>query len=186
MSDPMMLKADDGNFVWFERLPVENKLKSQAAGRPIHEEVVYVSVQGPGKRDCPRFRYEGQYVERYGKQFDLWQQKEKGDGYTEGTSLDMVPFITRAMAADLRALKIHTAEVLAAVDDNTVSRLGPGGRQLRDQAKAYLEQAAGAAPITRLTADLERKDDEIGDLRKRIAGLEDLLHKLGKQKDKAA
>lgn len=184
---PVIQRAEsDGNFVWFETEAVENKAKSEQAGRPIFEDVIYITIQGPGKKDCPKFRMEGDYLKRYRKEFEAWKVAQTGGQKIEGTPLAALHFMSKAQAAEFRAMGVYTAEMLSAIDDNALQRFGPGARALRDQAKAFLEQAAGNAPIARLTAENNRQAETIRDLIERQKTMQEQINELSTKKGKAA
>ena len=93
------------------------------------------------------------YAERFARQYQQFkahQQQTKA-----GTPLDYLPFLTEAKRAELRALNIYTAEALTIVDGPELKNLGPGGRELKNKAIAFLESSSEAARITKLEAELE-------------------------------
>lgn len=144
-----------------------NPGKSKDAGRPIYDDMEVVEVRFAGDRQrvgvFPAHAMAGHQLNDQGFEEDVtyaqkWPDqyrrfKDKHQQIAEGTPLDELPFLTQAKRSELKALNILTAEALAALDGNELKALGMGGRQLKDQAKAYIEQATGGAAVTKLAAD---------------------------------
>jgi len=71
----------------------------------------------------------------------------------------------------LKALNVHTAETLAALDSAQLKMLGMGGRELKDKAAAYLDIATKNADASHLSTELAKRDAELAELRSQVAGL---------------
>jgi hypothetical protein len=80
-----------------------------------------------------------------------------------GTPIAELPFLTEGQRLELKAINILTAEALANVDPN--SKLGSGLKDLRQDARNYLERAAGAAVDARHEADKAALQQQIDELR---------------------
>lgn len=159
--------------------PVQNKEKTLKEGRPIFEdgmEVVEVRFAGdrnkisvfPALAICGEALDENgdtrkiTYAERWPAQYQRFKAKQHQ--VAEGTPVDELPFLTQAKRAELKALSIYTAEALAALDGQPLKNLGQGGRDLKNQAQAYLDNASGSANVTKMAA-------EIVELRRTVAEL---------------
>ena len=95
------------------------------------------------------------YAERFKPQYR--QFKEKLVTQTKsGTPLAQAPFLTAARQAELRALNIYIVEQLANIDGQELKNLGPYGRDLKNQAIAYIEQCEQTAPAKALAIELEK------------------------------
>jgi hypothetical protein len=154
--------------------PVKNEEKSLKEGRPIYDDgMEVVEVRFAGDRNkvsvFPAHVICGETVDEYGdthrityaerwkRQYERFKAKEHQ--VMEGTPISELPFLTEAKRSELRALSIYTAETLAALDGGPLKNLGHGGRDMKDQAVAYLARAAGTADVTGMAAkisDLER------------------------------
>ena len=64
-----------------------------------------------------------------------------------GTPLSELTFLSQGKRLELKALNIHTAEALASLDGGPLKMLGIGGREMKNQAAAYLAKAAGNADV---------------------------------------
>jgi len=165
----MAVPNDKGVVAVFRNDVVKNPKKSAEAGRPIFDDVEYVELRHPGSKDVGVYpAMEGShwgddpvtgehrritFAERFKQQY---QQFKAHDRQTKsGTPLDYLTFLTAAKCAELRALNIYTAEALAIIDGNELKNLGPGGRELKNQAIAFLESASDMAKVTKLEAELE-------------------------------
>lgn len=166
-ADPVFLKAPDGNYVHFEWDTEKNDTASTAANRPMFDKVLIMHVVSPGSpKSSPAHVVEREkpgeestpvdfFVKRYGQQIDAFKNSDKGGALT-GTPLEQLPFLDLATRATLKAMAVHTAEALADLSESGVQNVGMGARMWKQQATAWLEQAAGGAPMTRLLAVNEK------------------------------
>ncbi len=150
----------------------EDETASKAAGRPIFRELEVVEIRFAGDKqtvavfpahdpDPDATREAGSpvtYAMRYNKQYLAF--KNQTTQSLSGTPLEELTFLTQSRRMELKALNIHTAEALAALDGAALKRVGPGGRDLKNQAQAYIDKAAGSADVTAMAAriaELERR-----------------------------
>jgi hypothetical protein len=165
-----MMKGSDGQILRFYYEPAKNEGASVHAGRPIFDTVLYVDIITPGQsHSTPSFEVERVWAEQskavlntedtckrspkyaeYAEQIEKFKRGENV-GDLGGTPLKHWPRIDRGLAATLAAANIHTVEALAGVSDGNLQHIGMGARELREQAKAFLAQAAGDAPVSQLT-----------------------------------
>jgi len=202
MADPVFYRTADGNAARFWWGTEKNNVASQTAGRPIFDKVLMMEISKPGDRDSkPHFMIERHFSDGTVKQFNgetkgpngqtqrgpwreimhdqlkAWESQQTG-GAMNGTPLSECTWVDIALAESLKAVGVHTAEALAEVPDSHLHSLGHDGRKLRDKAKAYLEAAAGNAPIERLTNELETARQETETLKAQMA---ELLARLPKE-----
>jgi hypothetical protein len=193
MPDPIILRTPDGNACTFWWDTEKNNHASEQAGRPIFDKVLKMEVFMPGNRDSkPHFvierhmangqvkQYSGETKGQSGQtqrgpwreimadQLKAWESATGDGGKMNGTPLSEATFVDIAMAATLKASGVHTVEALAEVPDGLLAAIGHHGRALRDQAKNYLQTAAGNAPIVALTAELEEERAKTADLQRQI------------------
>lgn len=148
----------------FKNVAVENRARSLTEGRPIfdQQEQVHIKFVGdtrkelvaPAHEKCARDPETNQwvsYAQLYHRHYEAFKTGEAAVG--EGTPISELPFLTEARRAELRALHIHTAEALAQLEGTNLSRLGMFGRELKEQAKAYIERARETALESRLSAE---------------------------------
>jgi hypothetical protein len=156
----------------------QNKALTKKEGRPIFEDMEVVEVRFAGNRQTvsvfPAHAICGEmqddegdsrpmtYAERWPDQYKRF--KAKVQQIASGTPVDELPFLTQAKRSELKALSIYTAEALAALDGNELKNLGQGGRELKNQAIAYLDNAKGSADVTRMAQQIEEMKQTIAEL----------------------
>lgn len=140
------------NVVFFVQSQI-NPSKSDAAGREIHDEIEMWELRFPGNNlHVPTGRVTDVERARWPQQYEAFKKSGNFAEGHSGTPLEQWPFVGRAMIAELRYLNILSVEHLAAVDDNGISRMGPGGRKLVECARAWLQDAADGATTMQLAA----------------------------------
>jgi hypothetical protein len=167
---------------------VKNKEETLKQGRPIFEDREFVRIKfvGDPKRelvapahDPYRFDRNAEGYVTYAQDFPRHYQAFK-DGQQEaviGTPIEELPFLTMAKRSELKALNIHTAEQLAQLEGTPLGRLGIGGRELKNQAQAYLDLAKDSAVEMRLAAEnadlrgqMSAMQEQIAELMNRMSG----------------
>lgn len=180
-----MEKPEDSRLaVTFENFPVINNAQSKLQGRPIYDDMEVCRIRMSGDRlQSPVFpahaeapgqveRPDGTaetvtYAQKYNRQY---LDFKAGKAQTQaGTPIDELPFLTRAKRMELKALHIYTAEALAALDGQPLKSLGQGGREWKNQAQAYLDNASGSANVTKLASDAEFYKSEVERLTAELA-----------------
>jgi hypothetical protein len=153
----------------FKNHAVLNEAKTALEGRPIYDDREVVEIRFPGSRNYVVFpalefshwssdMYGGNqvkvtYAERFAHQYR--QFKMQAAQTKAGTPLDHAPFLTEARRAELRAQNIYTVEALAAIDGQELKNLGYSGRELKNQAVAYIEESRQNAGTSRMAAEFE-------------------------------
>jgi hypothetical protein len=172
---------DDVLVAQFKYLAMENPEKSKKEGRPIFDDVEVCIIRAPGMKDVKTFpaaalstqwltdpetgeQRQISYAERFRHQYQ--QFKADAAQTKSGTPLDYAPFLTDGRRAELRAQNVYTIEQLAAIDGTELKNLGPGGREFKNKAMAFIEEGKASAPNKQMLAELEV-------LRARNAVLED-------------
>lgn len=182
-----MVSPNPANLVvTFRTQTIPNEAESRLKGRPIFTDMEVCEIRFPGDKQKvavfpahevepnatrlagdERFPYAGfaagtqiTYAMLYNDQYRAFK-----NGTTQaqsGTPVEELAFLTQAKRRELKALNVHTAEALAALDGNNLKQIGPGGRELKDKARLYLDNAAGTADVTALV-------DEVSALRAQLA-----------------
>src|SRR4030095_3993846 len=99
-----------------------------------------------------------------------------------GTPIEELPFLSAAKRAELKALNIHTAEALAQLEGTPLTRLGMGGREMKNHAQAYLEPAKEGAMDAKLAAQNARLKDELEKMREQLANVMERLSPTARKK----
>lgn len=150
---------DSALAVRFYNRPVQNNVESSVAGRPIFQDIVYVEIMIPGNSlsiiDTP---VREEHKRRFPLQWANFQNANGGATEVVGTPITSWPFLSRAQAEELKAIKFLTVEMLANASDGQLQSIGMVGGMnahvMRERAKAYLAAAKGSAPTEHLAASL--------------------------------
>jgi len=189
---PAYRDPDDLLVVIFKNMAVENPLKSLEAGRPIFDDVEHCVITAPGSHDIKVFpansfarwvsdpygrdRVKQSYAERFSHQYQ--QFKAHVAQTKSGTPLEYAPFLSEARRAELKAQNVYTVEALADIEGDELKNLGPGGRDMKNQAMDYILESQIGAPTKQMLAELEG-------LRARNAVLEEDLQRKNQIEERA-
>ena len=161
---------DDALLVMFFHQSKKNEVKSLAEGRDIHDDIEMCEIRIPGSKDVKHFpatelspikiynQFTGSehkitYAERFKHQYQ--QFKANAAQTKTGTPLDLLPTLTVARRAELRAQSIYTVEQLAQIDGQELKNLGGGGREMKNLAMEFIAESKATAPSKQLIAELE-------------------------------
>ena len=167
---------DDKLFVTFFKHPRKDEKRTLKEGRPMYNDEDYVRIMVPGDKDSIVIRpARDMDKERFAKQFAAY---EKGEGEAHsGTPLKAWPMVTRGQVEELKFFGVHTVEALADLADIHVQKfMGVG--TLKDQAKAFIQNAKEAAPLVQLNAAIDQKDSEIAALMEAVDDLKTIVTEL--------
>lgn len=153
----------------FRQSARRNEGKSATEGRPIYDDMEICELRYPGSKNVgvyPALSFShwafdpitgGQkkvtYAERFPRQYQ--QFKSKVAQTKGGTPLEHAPFLTEARRAEFRAQNIYTVEALAEIEGAPLKNLGPGGRDLKNAAMKYIEEAKSGAGTAQMKAEHE-------------------------------
>jgi hypothetical protein len=168
----------------FKTHSILNAAKTKEAGRPIYEDMEICEIRTAGDRQSIKV-FPAHEVSHHDETADGGsgepvtyamrfpeQYKRFKDGTTQsqtGTPLEELPFLTQGKRYELKALNVHTAEALASLDGNPLKQLGLGGRELKNQAQAYLDTADKTANVTKLASENESLRQQIEAMRRDLA-----------------
>jgi hypothetical protein len=160
--DGQQSEADKRLLVMFYRSTIKNEPKSIDAGRPIFDEIDLIKIITPGSRDSFVGDATFEYQQRFPSQ---WSRYKAGLEQTaSGTPLNTLPWMTISQVEEFKAVGCHTIEQLVGMPDS-VSQKFMGHHQLKQRAHAYLDSAKDAAPMLKLQAELEKRDEQLAVLK---------------------
>lgn len=156
----------------FYREPVEDRVQTLEAGKAIMVDQDWVEVTAAYSKDTVVYKIE-QFFERnkhkvatgempqewtdmFKRQYAAW--KDGQELPLMGTPIMGWGVISPAMQKNIINSSIRTVEDLAAVNDEGIKRLGMGGQDLKNKAKAWLEQLGDKGPLTIKMAAVEREN----------------------------
>ncbi len=161
--------ADDKLYVEFFRKPVMHPGKSREAGRAVYEEQDFVRVHVPGDKSSVIVKPMNDFnIARFRTKYEKWKTTQ-GDVVT-GTPLSALPGMTPAKVEEYKYFKVMTVEHLADAPDNLGQKF-MSFQGDKAKAKAFLQVAAGNAPIEKMNAELAKRDEEIETLKAQMAAL---------------
>lgn len=149
----------DNTIPIFSMKAKEDVAASRREGRPIFKEVPYVEILIPGSRDRHVAQVTEQHKQRWPNQWAAFENRR--EEAIEGTPIEEWPQITVAQVATMRALKIRTVENLAHLNDSAIGKLGPGGRELVNKAKRFIEFASASSDNDERLSKLEAENAEL-------------------------
>lgn len=179
-NDPTLIKRgntvlvshgdDSGLFVRFYSDAILNQQKSDAEGRPMYDQVEMCEVHFPADNTKVRIARatDGNppYYLRFPAQYAAFKKQE--EVVQDGTPIEHWPPITKAQALELKAMNIHTVEMLAATADVNLKWMG--ARQLRENAKVWLSEADAGKESIRLNNEIEALKMQIEAMSNQNAG----------------
>lgn len=147
---------------------VLNHVKSQEAGRPIHENITHVKIQPAGERlnivDRP---VQENDKRRWPEQ---WRQYLAGKTQIpEGTPIELLFPNHPAIADTLKGCNVFTIEQLANLSGNGIDNIGMGAQDWVNKANAYLSSAEKGKDFNKLSNDLEGARAEIRVLKNQLS-----------------
>jgi hypothetical protein len=155
---------DNKLFVQFHMRAVKAGAKSDAAGRPIFEDIPYIRIHVPGdKTTVIEEPVNDEYKERFAAQ---WAKFEKGlQQSPEGTPVEQWPQLTVGQAQEFKAMNVYTVEQLANMSDASAQKF-MGGFELRRKAEVFLK-------VSKDTAEAQRLATENTELKGMLAALQE-------------
>ena len=172
----------------FENHPMLDEKASKIAGIPKYNDLAVVRITLAANKHTQGvfpaneiWRYEDvtengyvqrvpiTYAMRFPKQYGQFVNGDKQS--FSGTLISELPFLTQSKRLELKGLNVHTAEALAELDGPQLKMLGPQGRELKNQAIAYLQNAKANAGSVELADALSIRDAQIEELKRQIDSL---------------
>jgi hypothetical protein len=163
-ADPRKKPYHGANVRFFNEIR-QNTAKSEAAGRPVFDEVPSISIQWPGMDETVR-AVEPKDIVAYKEEWDAFQKGN--EPVQSGLPLVEWAMVTGSVVKELQYLGFKTVEQLAAANDDVRRRLGPLGNLVK-KAQDYIDSATCTqSDVVNLRESLERE-------KKRTAKLEETV-----------
>jgi hypothetical protein len=177
--------GQDAIFPRFYLDQVEDQVASANSGRPIFRDEERVEIIMPGNPHTrPVHRVSDEHRQRWPKQYEAF--KKGIELSPDGTPLEEWPRLKRSQVLELKGLGFQTVEQVASMDDHAVQRIGIGGRQIRELARAFIDDAERCRLTEQLSAEAERKDMRIATLENQVREMGDKLNEVFSRSQAAA
>lgn len=179
-------------YVAFEQRAEEDREASIAAGHYVAKDVDYVLITPMGSKDrierlvtdwlkkldqdVSENRLPRDWAAAYREAYKAW--KSGCELPVSGTAVENWPPASPAQIKMLRSLQVRTVEDLANANEEVISRLGMGGRGLKQRAIDWLSSASGSGKVSEELAAMRADNDN---LRQRNDSLETQLRVLTQQ-----
>jgi hypothetical protein len=176
-------------YVRFDYRAEEDREASIREGQYTAKNVAYALITPQGSKDQFEYRAEDwfanlrqqvvenrfpeEWLERFTRNFAAWKNNEEIP--LEGTSVKNWPIASPAQVEMMVKLGLRTVEDMASANEESLQRLGMGGRTLKQQAINWL---ATAQDTGKVSAELSRLQAENEDLRVRNSAMEDNMKTL--------
>jgi hypothetical protein len=149
--------ADDPKpaFVRFETRSIEDRDASIAEGHYVGKDVVFAIVTAPGSRDTierpvedwllnieegvKQERVPESWLSAYRRAYKDYKESRETPEF--GTPIKEWSVASPSQIKIMLDINVRTVEQLAEANEETVSRIGMGGRALKEKAKNWLESA---------------------------------------------
>jgi hypothetical protein len=155
---------------------VEDPVASAAAGRPIFFQQERVQIIQPGNPNSPVLLVTDEHRDRWSEHYARFRAGE--DFVGEGTPLEQWPFLKKTMVLELKAQGIHSVEQCAGLTDLACQKMGMGGRAIRENAKAYLDDADAMKIVSEALAGREAAEARVAGLERQLDELRPLMDQM--------
>jgi hypothetical protein len=159
-------------FVTFYSRPTKAGALSEAAGRPIFQDIEHVRIMVPGdKTTVIDVAVEEEHRMRFPTQYEKF--KKQMSQAPDGTPLEQWPQLVGSQVMELKALGILNVEQLAELSDASLQKF-MGGFELKRKAVAFLA-------VAKDTAEAQKFATENAELKETLAELRETLKLQGAQ-----
>jgi len=137
----------------------QNKAKTITEGRPIFDQVPFVTIISPGDtKNVPDTKVLDEHRQRWPQQ---WEAFQKGlDQPINGTPINHWPVLNNAQVAELKALNIYTIEEVASLSDGDTQQ-ATGLMTLKQQAIAHLSSSKDDGVIYEALDKVEKLTEQM-------------------------
>lgn len=183
-------------FVRFEMRPVEDRAKSIKTGVACYKDVAFALITPSGSKDITEVvadewfvmlereakggRWPVTWLVHFREAYKAWKSNEELP--VNGTPLSHWPGLTKPHRDLLKQLHFTSVEDVASMNEEGITRLGMGGRALKQRAEIFLQSRNGSAAVAErlaasqvenanLKAQLERQGAQLADLTKMVERL---------------
>jgi hypothetical protein len=164
-------RDDRPAYVRFERIAVEDVQATLQAGHYVAKDIDMALITPPYSKDVMKYKVKAWFdildqdvrnnripqawLDNYKKSYDAFKNGQ--DMPVVGTAIRGWGIISPAQQETLIKMSVLTVEDLAAMNDEGIKRVGMGGIDLKNKAKAWLLQLKDNGALAIQMADLQKK-----------------------------
>jgi hypothetical protein len=177
----------------FERRAVEDQVASRQEGRYVTKDVDFVTVFIPYSRDTNVFKVDQwlrnleqytrdgrippDWLPNYKRLYEAWKNGQELP--PNGTPIKGWGVISPAQQQNLIHYRVLTVEDAAGMNEDILRKIGMGGVEIKNKAKAWLAQITERGPMTMQIAELQRENEL---LKGSIASLEAKIDRMAAER----
>lgn len=162
-------------YVEFEVRAEENRGATIEAGHPVFDDVVYAIVTPPGGNlvvekkaaEWVESKRNDRFYRNYREALDAFLEGREAP--VDGTAVELWPAASPAAVKQIRAAGLRTVEDLAAANETSISKMGMGGRALKQRAVSWLDAAGDTGKVAEENAAMRATLADLEDTVKRQA-----------------
>ena len=160
----------------------QNKAKTLTEGRPIFDQVPFVTIISPGDtKNVPDTKVLDEHRQRWPKQ---WEAFQKGlEQPINGTPINQWPILNNAQVKELQALNIYTIEEVASLSDGDTQQT-TGLMTLKQQAIAHLSSSKDDGVVYEALDKVEKLTEQMAALIEENKTLRNAVEDVSKTKRK--
>lgn len=156
------IAAERPPYVVFQQVPMEDRDASIAAGCKVFVDVDFAYITPMGSKDrierkvadwfahleaeVDGGRFKGDWLQQYKQAYAAW--KDGLEIPLNGVPVRTWSVVSPAQVKSLLELGVRTVEDLAQANEETIRRLGMGGRDLKNKAVTWLASAKDLGSVT--------------------------------------
>lgn len=156
---------------------------SHREGRPIFKDVEYIQMMIPGDRNHVPVRPVAPADKiRFAKQYEHWKTTQSNEALN-GTPLEAWGILSLSQIEEYRYIGVRTIDQMADLRDDVCQRI-PGTLELKRKAVAFMQMVKDEAPLRKVQAELDKRDEQIAALTEAVKAQADELKALKDGKSK--
>lgn len=176
-------------YVQFEVRDIEDRTASIEKGHYVGKDIDFAIITPPGSKDkverpaldwlahldemVKLDRFNADWARQFRQAYKNW--KEDAEPSVEGYDLRYWPGVTPSQYKQMKMLRLRTVEDVATMNEETINRLGAGGRSLKDRARTFLETSQRHGVASEAESALRAENE---DLRAQQARMQAQLNQL--------
>lgn len=172
------IQEDRPPYVTFETRAEEDRQASIDQGQMVYRNVDYAIITPRGSKDriervalewlahidreARQDRFDPKWVAGYRENYKFW--KDGQEAPVDGTPLTQWPGLSPAQVKNFHNINVKSVEDVAAANEETLSRMGMGARDLKNRAINWLQSAKEVGKVAEQFSALQAENTRLGEL----------------------